>query len=456
MSSPGVPSEQFPFFFIRRCRGWAFRASGWGRLGGAGRLAGSVRPIRNLAWALGFWPGLSVPSLYTLAIMLNHLVTAAVVWAASLVSTGDPSVRLVTDRVDAARLMETLAALPAKRSPGASEEHVAGLRRTEEMLVERLKEMGYEPQLQEVPYAAFRRDAAVWHNIIAEIPGRARPHEVLIVGAHLDAVPVAPGADDNGTGVAALLEIARVLKDEPMERTVRMIFFTLEEVGLVGSSHYARELGPRIRAGEETVVGMISMDMLGFYSDEAGSQTWPALPVRIPLPTTADFIAVGGIIKHQPFSRPLIEAMREGAGEGVKIFAGDLLPIAVPDFLRSDHAPFLSMNIPAVLVSDTANFRSKHYHKATDTVETIDRERFAATVKGLVNGVYQLARPVGSARPDPLTPPPGDGAETPAQPRGPRPPAPGDPEIDPRSPVAPRPAEGEPGREPGRGPEMPR
>lgn len=392
--------------------------------------------------------------LYTLAIMLNHLATATVVWAAALVSTGDPGVRLVTDRVDAARLMETVAALPAKRSPGVTEEHVQGLRRTEEMLVEALKGLGYEPRLQEVPFAAFRRDAAVWHNIIVEIPGRSRPHEVLIVGAHLDAVPIAPGADDNGTGVAALMEIARVLKDEPMERTVRMIFFTLEEVGLVGSSHYARELGPRIQAGEETVVGMISMDMLGFYSDEADSQSWPMLPVRIPLPTTADFIAVGGIIKHQPFSRPLIEAMREGAGDGVKIFAGDLLPLAAPDFLRSDHAPFLSMNIPAVLVSDTANFRSNHYHKASDTVETIDGDRFAATVRGLVNGVYQLARPVGSTRPDPLTPPPG--GEAPAQPRGPRPTEPGDPELDPRSPVAPRPGGTEPGRAPGQMPETPR
>ncbi len=131
-----------------------------------------------------------------------------------------------SERIETDRLMETIEALPEERSPNASRDHQKGLRQTEEYLTARLRELGYEPELVPIDYALpFRgRDGRempvqVWNNIVVEIEGRTLPEEILIVGAHFDAVPMSPGADDNGTGTAAVLEMARVLRDEPMDRT---------------------------------------------------------------------------------------------------------------------------------------------------------------------------------------------------------------------------------------------
>src|SRR5205823_6873781 len=106
-------------------------------------------------------------------------------------------------------------------------------------------------------------------------PGTDLPGEVLIVGGHFDAVPDAPGADDDGSGTAAVLELARVLKGHPVRRTVRLIFFNLEEVGLKGSAEYLRSARPAFDSGKEKLIGMLSLEMLGYFSDAAGSQKSP-------------------------------------------------------------------------------------------------------------------------------------------------------------------------------------
>ncbi|HYE02185.1 MAG TPA: M28 family peptidase [Phycisphaerales bacterium] len=321
------------------------------------------------------------------------------------------------------RLMETLRALPTRRAAWGDADSQAGLRATEELVLARLRELGFQPILQEVDWVGGARERQPWHNIIVELPGAQWPEQVLVVGAHIDAVAGSPGADDNASGVAALLELARVLRTVPMRRTVRLCFFNLEEVGLVGSSRYAHELSRQVQEGTAPKpIGMIALDMLGFYSTEPNSQTWPRLPIRgIKLPRTADFIAVGGLLNNQHFSRPLIEAMRQAAPEAT-IFAGDLLPIAIPDFLRSDHAPFLAMGVPAVLISDTANFRSPHYHRATDTIETIDQARYVAVVRALVGGVYRVAcadEVASAVRPKPQSAPAPEPAPVDPAPAGP-------------------------------------
>src|SRR5262249_16192365 len=147
------------------------------------------------------------------------------------------------------------------------------------------------------------------------------------LGAHFDAVFNCPGADDNGTGAAALLEIARVYKAAPPpRRTIRLAFFNLEEtqpigMGLIGSGAYASDLSEDIQAGKVKVVGVVSMDTIGYFTDEPDSQKWPALPVKVPMPTTGDFIAVGGLLQYQSFSQPLIKGMRAGA-PGLNVFGG--------------------------------------------------------------------------------------------------------------------------------------
>src|SRR5690606_16197831 len=239
-----------------------------------------------------------------------------------------------------------------------------------------------------------REGAREWHNIIVDLPGTDLPGEVLILGAHFDAVPNAPGADDDGTGVAAILELARLLKDEPMRRTVRLCLFNVEEAGMIGSGEYVhRVLTPRIQAGKETVVGMVALDMLGYFSDEPDSQRSPVDDIPgVTIPTVGDFIAMGGIARHRDFSQAFAREMRAAAPE-CKVFVADFFPIAPPDLLRSDHGPFLSAGLPAIILSDTANFRSPHYHTPGDTIDTIDEERFAAVVRAVAGAAHAIAEP---------------------------------------------------------------
>jgi len=332
------------------------------------------------------------------------------------------------EMVQTARLMDGLRGLPTKRAAIGDIEHQKGLIQTERYLMTALEGMGYTPTLQpltwnlkkqaeaekDLPKEALRRPpppttdelaATVWHNIIVELPGTDLASEVLIVGAHFDAVPRTPGADDNGSGTAALLELGRVLKDRPMRRTVRMIFFNLEEIGLRGSADYLKSYRPTLDAKEQTLVGMMSLEMLGFFTDAPGSQTSPIPPIEgvFDPPTVGDFIAIAGIKRHQPFSQKLAAEMMKGA-PGLKAFAADFAPFAPPDFLRSDHAPFLLSGYPAVMVTDTSNFRNPNYHKPSDTVGTLDPVRYALVVRGLAEAIYVIAEPVTAGAVVPVSP----------------------------------------------------
>jgi Zn-dependent M28 family amino/carboxypeptidase len=287
--------------------------------------------------------------------------------------------------------------LPTKRSARADAAHLEGLYKAQEFIAERLKEFGYVPALLEVNFIGSTHDRSrPLYNIVAEIPGRAPANgdgakEVVLVGAHFDAVPNSPGADDNATGVAALLEMARVLKEEPLDRAVRFCFFNLEEQGLVGSSVYAHDLAPRLRDGKEKIVLMLSLDMLGYYRTEAGTQrTFIPEATGFKSPKEGDFIAVVTTLKHRPscqeFTRRMILACPEA-----KVVRIDFLPV-LADLLRSDHAPFLGMGIPSLLVTDTADYRNPHYHKPTDTIETLDTDRLTRTVQALTGAVAETAR----------------------------------------------------------------
>jgi Zn-dependent M28 family amino/carboxypeptidase len=178
------------------------------------------------------------------------------------------------------------------------------------------------------------------------------------------------------------------------------MWFNLEETGLVGARAYvtkwtkdqkaiAAEQGPQAR---EHIVGMLSLEMLGYYSDAPNSQSSPIPPIKgtFEPSTVGDTIAVVGIKTYQSFSQPLMKLMtlHEPA---VKITSVDFMPIPIPDMMRSDHQPFVVAGLPGVMITDTANFRNPNYHKATDTVETIDAVRYARTVRSLAGAVWRLA-----------------------------------------------------------------
>jgi Zn-dependent M28 family amino/carboxypeptidase len=296
--------------------------------------------------------------------------------------------------VERERLLETLRSLPTSRAARGDADSRAGLVATEQYVFDELRALGLEPRFEAFEWAGHQ-----WRNVIVDLGGLKDPAEVLIFSAHLDAVVGSPGADDDGTGVSALLEAARVLRDAPLERTLRLCFFNLEEVGLIGSRHHASIYQEVIKAGDERCVGMVSIDMIGYFTDEPGSQQspFPRIEGVFEPRTVGDFVALVGVRRDAYFIQRLEEEMEAGA-EGLIVERADFSPIPLPDLMRSDHAPFYVMGIPAVMMTDTANFRSPHYHRSTDTIETIDMDRFELTVRGLVAAMRILTRVKGDGQ----------------------------------------------------------
>ena len=238
----------------------------------------------------------------------------------------------------------------------------------------------------------FEHEGVSYHNLEIEWPGTAAPNEIVIIGAHYDTVPFCPGADDNGSGVVALLALARRFAERAPERTLRLVAFTNEESLFddepMGSRFYAQ----RCRARGEKVVAMLSLETIGYYSDEAGSQQYPS-GVGLLYPDTGDFIAFVGNLGSRGLVRRCVRTFRK---HGALPAEGGALPSWIPGVAWSDHASFWRQDYPGVMVTDTAPFRNPHYHSANDTLETIDFERLARAVDGIDAVVIELARAPGS------------------------------------------------------------
>ena len=243
---------------------------------------------------------------------------------------------------------------------------------------------GYEP----VRHAVQTHDR-VFDNIEVTLRGDRRQDESLVIGAHYDTVRGSPGADDNASGVAVLLELARLLHDAKPDRTIRLVAFANEEAPFfgtpaMGSLNYARQA----RAHSENIVGMISLEMLGYYTGERDSQHYPPLLGYL-YPDTGNFVAFVGNTASRQLVRDAIEAFREHAmvpSEG----------LAAPELLeairRSDHWAFWEMGYPAMMLTDTANFRNPNYHVPSDTYQTLDYEVMARVTAALAQAVEDMAR----------------------------------------------------------------
>jgi Zn-dependent M28 family amino/carboxypeptidase len=229
-------------------------------------------------------------------------------------------------------------------------------------------------------------------NLEVERKGSERPQEIVVVGAHYDSVIGSPGANDNATGVAALLEVARLLKDTPHRRTLRFVAFVNEEPPFfqsdgMGSLRYAR----RCRERGENVGAMLSLETMGFYSDAHGSQDYP-FPLSLFYPGTADFIAFVGNTRSRALVRTALASFRQSTpfpSEGAAV------PGALPGVGWSDHWSFWQAGYPALMVTDTALFRYAPYHTEHDTPEKIRYDRMARVVCGVARVVSELAIPVG-------------------------------------------------------------
>jgi Zn-dependent M28 family amino/carboxypeptidase len=229
-------------------------------------------------------------------------------------------------------------------------------------------------------------------NLIAQLDGRNRANEIVVLGAHYDTVAETPGADDNASAVAVLLEVARLLRRSSPSRTIRFVAFTCEEpphfyTTSMGSQVYARQC----RINGERIVGMICLEMLGYYSNTPGSQGFPhQLPrcIRWAFPSRGNFLAAVSNLR----SWRLGLTFRRGFKRAARF---PLYSIALPErpsFIRlSDNSSFWDQGFPALMITDTSFLRNPHYDMPTDLPETLDYECMSRVTYGVAGGLARLS-----------------------------------------------------------------
>jgi len=254
---------------------------------------------------------------------------------------------------------------------------------TKDYIVSCIEDFGFLPAFQSYIYHGKE-----YSNIVVSMPGTRRPDEIVIIGAHYDSVFDTPGADDNASAVAVLLELCHMLKDFSPARTLKLIFFVNEESPVfrskyMGSYVYAMEA----KAKNENVRSMISLEMLGYYSDKNGSQTFPLPLMNLIYPSTPNFIAVVGNLS----SKSLVERVKNSLKEHSGIPVETLSTVSfIPGIDFSDHRSFWKMGYPAVMITDTAFYRNPNYHSRTDSIDTLNFDKMNDLLKGLLNVVKSI------------------------------------------------------------------
>ncbi len=258
---------------------------------------------------------------------------------------------------------------------------------------ERLKEAAlyvrasFEKHGYEVGSQSYQIGKFTCENLEAEVPGLNKPEEIILVGAHYDSVEGSPGANDNGTGVAALLALSRMFAGRPLERTLRFVAFVNEEppyfqTSAMGSRVYA----VRSQERQGQIVLMISLETMGYYTEKAGSQHYP-FPLRFFYPSQGNFIGFVSNFENKSWVQRVVESFRRHgnvASEGAALWSG------LPGIGWSDHWSFWQEGIPAIMVTDTALFRDPHYHTSSDLPEYVNYDFLTHIVAGLSRTLADL------------------------------------------------------------------
>jgi Zn-dependent M28 family amino/carboxypeptidase len=287
--------------------------------------------------------------------------------AGVIAAAHDPAIQRATDAVSKSFLRETVDTLSIPRHADLEPDNN---RLTAYWIANQLQSCGYETDFQ-----------GEFANVIAR-PKQRHDSPWTIVGAHYDSVPGCPGADDNASAVAATLACAKALATHAPARPVSFVFFNREEDGMLGSADFVKQLIERKRmAVHEAHI----LEMVGYCDHKPGMQSLPqGLPIQVP--DCGDFL---GIIANKG-STALADSILQAAKSyrpdfpvlSLKVYVGieQLLPV----LLRSDHAPFWKAGIPAVMWTDTSEFRNHHYHQATDTPQTLDYDFLRAVTQVLI------------------------------------------------------------------------
>jgi Zn-dependent M28 family amino/carboxypeptidase len=243
--------------------------------------------------------------------------------------------------------------------------------------------MGYQVKAQ-----SYQARGVLCENLDVTCEGQSEPGEIILIGAHYDTVPGSPGANDNATGVAALLEISRSFTQRAPARSVRFVAFVNEEApffygGQMGSMVYAKAA----RARGDDILLMVSLEMLGCFTDEPSSQRYPPL-LRFFYPDRGNFLAFVSNFSSRRSLRQLVDAFRAHSdfpAESLATFE------FIPGVAWSDHVSFWRQGYRALMVTDTAFYRYAYYHTARDTPEKLNYLAMAKVAEGLQRALAALA-----------------------------------------------------------------
>lgn len=261
--------------------------------------------------------------------------------------------------------------------------HYEGLDAAARYIEKVLKDFGYKVHRQE-----FSVEGVTVANVEGERTGTSLPEEIVVVGAHYDSLIGSPGANDNASGVAGVLEIARLLATRKLSRTIRLVAFVNEEPPFFQTPHMgSRVYASRARRRKEQIVAMLAVETIGYYSDAAGSQSYP-FPLQFFYPNTANFIGFVGNVSSRHLLHRVLDTFRQYTDFPAE---GIAAPAWVTGISWSDHWSFWEEGYPAVMVTDTALFRYEHYHSPHDTADRLEYERMAQVVTGISRVVADLA-----------------------------------------------------------------
>ncbi len=253
-----------------------------------------------------------------------------------------------------------------------------------DFIEQRLREFGCETSRQ-----PFKFRGNTYQNIITELPGiEPLADGMLVVGAHYDSCEGTPGADDNASGVAALLELARLTRQRPLRRTVRYVAFCLEEPPAYMTKHMGSYMhAESLHREGANVLGMISLEMLGYYCDEKGSQYYPSSLFRLAYPDNGNFIAFVGNFSSRRFSGSVRSAFTSVSSFPLETLNGFSI---IPGVDFSDHRNYWKFGYPAFMITDTAFYRNPNYHEISDTPDTLDYDRLSALIADLHKALLTL------------------------------------------------------------------
>jgi hypothetical protein len=310
---------------------------------------------------------------------LWSVIAAALLVVTEPFASGAPS--CPEGEADPARLEATVRSL-SELHPGRGRDHPEQLDRVARDLERALEQAG--GRVSEQP---FTLGPQTFRNVSAIFGPETK--ERLVVGAHYDAAESLPGADDNASGVAALLELARLLGEHPPSLEVELVAYTLEEPPTFGTDDMGSAVhAASLRKSNVPVRAMFSLEMLGDYLDSSDSQQAPFPPMKWLYPSKGNFVLVVGTFADIALTRRVKAAMSSASSLPIR---STNAPRLVPGIDFSDHANYWDQGYPAVMLTDTAFYRNDRYHTARDTADTLDYRRLAQATRGVYCAVHALS-----------------------------------------------------------------